>query len=149
MRRCSSVKLSFQRISRCSTSKSPLGLRQENGLIAMIWIACVLASSILPLPMAEPRAACKLLFANSMRWSDCDSIRTKWRAANIPFVSTESGDPDFLEWASRTRRGAIIWYFPSHCVHFCGMESLMDKRLRCCATTIACGITFGFRNASS
>ena len=32
----------------------------------------------------------------------------------------EYGNPEFLEWAAKTRRMAIIWYFPNHCVSFCG-----------------------------
>lgn len=57
----------------------------------------------------------------------------KWRANGIPYVATKSlyqiqkdgggiphGDPEFLEWVSRTRRMAIIWFYPSHCVNFCG-----------------------------
>ncbi|QDV23570.1 hypothetical protein [Aureliella helgolandensis] len=52
------------------------------------------------------------------------SILTKWRAEQIPFVFTENGEPSVLEWASDTRRGAIIWYYPQHCVTFCGFSEM-------------------------
>ncbi|MGN6545010.1 MAG: hypothetical protein ACTHK7_08165 [Aureliella sp.] len=52
------------------------------------------------------------------------SIQSYWRQAGIRYSCTENGDPAFLEWATRTRRGAIIWFFPSHCVHFCGFSTV-------------------------
>jgi hypothetical protein len=52
------------------------------------------------------------------------SIQRLWAGSQIPYVATEAGDPDFLDWATRTRRGAIIWFFPRHCVHFCGWSTI-------------------------
>lgn len=54
------------------------------------------------------------------------SILNKWVANRIPFTFTEEGDPSFLEWATQTRRGAIIWYYPSHCVTFVGFAKLEE-----------------------
>ncbi len=47
-------------------------------------------------------------------------IRSKLDAAKADFVYTENADPTFLDWASRTRRGAIIWWKASHCCTFEG-----------------------------
>lgn len=47
-------------------------------------------------------------------------IRQKLDAAGVDYVSTDSADPAFLDWVTRTRRAALIWYYPSHCVAFCG-----------------------------
>ncbi|GAB5404316.1 MAG: hypothetical protein Aurels2KO_25470 [Aureliella sp.] len=55
------------------------------------------------------------------------SILNKWIDNRIPFTYTDSGDPAFLQWATDTRRGAIIWYYPSHCVTFCGF-AVVDGR---------------------
>ncbi len=48
------------------------------------------------------------------------SIRRKCDAAGVRYRYTESADEEFLNWCTATRRGAIIWYYPAHCVHFCG-----------------------------
>lgn len=40
-----------------------------------------------------------------------------------PFVFTSTGSVAFLEWASRTRRGAMIFYYPNHAVTFVGFSS--------------------------
>jgi hypothetical protein len=55
------------------------------------------------------------------------SILNKWIDNRIPFTYTDAGDPAFLQWATETRRGAIIWYYPSHCVTFCGF-AVVDGR---------------------
>jgi hypothetical protein len=98
----------------------PLGLRQENWADRNGSGSCVIASSIYHFRWQNQEQLATYFRRSYAGGQTATSIREKWRAAKIPFVSTESGDPDFLEWASRTRRGAIIWYFPSHCVHFCG-----------------------------
>ena len=36
----------------------------------------------------------------------------------VPFAATEDGDINVLEEASRTRREAAIFYYPSHCINF-------------------------------
>lgn len=51
------------------------------------------------------------------------SIRDYYDKAKVPYRFTEEADPAFLDWCTKTRRGAIIWYYPSHCVHFCGFAT--------------------------
>ncbi len=41
----------------------------------------------------------------------------------LRFAYTSSGDTDFLEWCSRTRRGAVIFYYSAHSITFCGFNS--------------------------
>lgn len=48
------------------------------------------------------------------------SVQQIWSSMRVEYCATEGGDPEHLEWCSRTRRGAIIWFFPNHCVTFCG-----------------------------
>ncbi len=69
------------------------------------------------------------------------SILTKYRESRIPFVATKSpedaartggyqyGDPRILERCSETRRIAIIWYFPNHCVNFVGFSQWQGREV--------------------
>ncbi len=49
-----------------------------------------------------------------------------WRLANagdstgVSYAYTSDGDEAFLEWASRTRRGAVIYFMKNHAVAFTG-----------------------------
>lgn len=49
-----------------------------------------------------------------------DQLRRRLDAANLDYVYTANSDPRFLDWASQTRRGAILWWKPSHCCTFEG-----------------------------
>ncbi|HTN73746.1 MAG TPA: hypothetical protein VL096_00815 [Pirellulaceae bacterium] len=44
-------------------------------------------------------------------------------AAQLKFAYTIDGDPAFLEWALRTRRGAGITYFPNHAVNLVHLDA--------------------------
>jgi len=44
-------------------------------------------------------------------------------AARLRYAFTVRGDPAFLEWALRTRRGAGITYFPNHAVNLVHLDS--------------------------
>lgn len=48
------------------------------------------------------------------------SLKSICSKERLPIATEENGDVEFLKWASRTRRGAVVWYFPSHAVTFCG-----------------------------
>ncbi|TWU66434.1 hypothetical protein V7x_20000 [Crateriforma conspicua] len=50
------------------------------------------------------------------------SIRAKHDAAQIPYYFTRSANAGFLDWVSRTRRSALIWFYPRHCVNFAGFS---------------------------
>ena len=47
-------------------------------------------------------------------------LRNRLDAAGIDYSYTLKADPRFLDWASITRRGAILWWKPSHCCTFVG-----------------------------
>ncbi len=87
--------------------------------------SCVIASSVYHLRWQDKLSIADRLRRTYAGGQTATSIRNIWTREGIPHVYTEAGDPAFLDWASRTRRGAIIWYFPSHCVHFCGF-SMVD-----------------------
>ncbi len=74
-----------------------------------------------------------------LRWQGFEELADWWRqkyhggehasgliskaeAAGLRFAATTNGDANFLEWASRTRRGAVIFYKPSHSIVFCGYD---------------------------
>ena len=47
-------------------------------------------------------------------------LASKAEAAGLRFAYTRQGDSQFLEWCSRTRRGAVIFYYENHSIVFCG-----------------------------
>lgn len=47
-------------------------------------------------------------------------LRARLDAANVDYGYTVKADPRFLDWASQSRRGAILWWKPSHCCTFMG-----------------------------
>jgi hypothetical protein len=50
-------------------------------------------------------------------------LRERLDANNVDYCYTNKTDPRFLDWASATRRGAIIWWKPSHCCTFAGFTT--------------------------
>ena len=111
----------------------PLALRQSNWADAKGSGSCVIASSCSVFHWANrPDLAAK--FRKSYAGGQTDSsIKAKWKDARITFVAPnrddEYGDPDALQWASDTRRAAIIWYFPNHCVTFCGFSQHQGREV--------------------
>lgn len=57
------------------------------------------------------------------------SIQQKLTAARVPFICTEYADVRLLEYATRTRRNAIVWYYDRHCVTFCGFGTNEGKQV--------------------
>jgi len=55
-------------------------------------------------------------------------LRNRLDAANIDYAFTLKADPRFLDWASETRRGAILWWKPSHCCTFMGWVTKPDGK---------------------
>lgn len=51
------------------------------------------------------------------------SIRRAHDQNRLPYYFTRSADRSFLEWVTATRRSALIWYYPSHCVNFVGFHA--------------------------
>lgn len=47
-------------------------------------------------------------------------LRSVMDELHLDYASTSTGDVAFLERASDTRRGAVIFYFPNHSINFCG-----------------------------
>lgn len=82
---------------------------------------------------------------NHFRWLNQWDTGERWRAtysdgeyasrvmnrldsAGIDYAYTLKADPRFLDWASETRRGAILWWKPSHCCTFVGWVKREDGK---------------------
>lgn len=111
----------------------PVALRYKNWPDRTGSGSCVIASSCAVFEWSNrPDLASKFrkTYAGGQTES---SIKSKYRASNIPYVAPdqdhEYGDPALLQWASDTRRAAIIWYFPNHCVTFCGFSKWQGREV--------------------
>lgn len=56
------------------------------------------------------------------------SIRRYLDRAGLEYEYTLNADPEFLQKATDSRRGAIIWFYPYHCVHFCGLAEVDGRK---------------------
>ena len=50
------------------------------------------------------------------------TLAAKLDVAKIDYALCERPDEKFLEWAARTRRGAVVSIAPAHAVAFCGLD---------------------------
>lgn len=102
-------------------------LREWNWLSDQQEGSCVHASTVYHLRWHGKFELAEWWRRNHSGGETANSIQRYWTEANIPFHKTEEGDPEFLDWATRERHGSIIWFFPYHCVHFCGL-AIVDGR---------------------
>lgn len=63
---------------------------------------------------AEIRRTCKGGSTQGRLHANLDRLR-------IPYAATSSGDVAFIEWACKTRRGAMVFFYPNHAVTLVGM----------------------------
>jgi hypothetical protein len=109
-------------------SNLPVSLHQRNWTGSLGQGSCVHASLV-----------------NHLRWLNEFELGERWRttysdgewdsrlrdrldAAGIDYSYTIKADPRFLDWASNTRRGAILWWKPSHCCTFVGWVNRDGKQ---------------------
>lgn len=98
----------------------PLPLRQRNWTSANGEGSCVIASTVSMTRWQHQYELAQWLRRTQSGGQTASSIQKILTQANVPFACTLNADPQFLDWATRTRRGAIIWFYPQHCVTFCG-----------------------------
>jgi hypothetical protein len=106
----------------------PLLLREWNWTDARGSGSCVHASTVYHLRWQHQLARAEHWRKTYAGGETATSILAKWRREGIPYDKTEEGDPAFLDRVTATRRGAIIWFFPYHCVHFCGFATVDGKQ---------------------
>ncbi|MEM9367520.1 MAG: hypothetical protein AAGD07_16125 [Planctomycetota bacterium] len=106
----------------------PVELREWNWVDGRRQGSCAVASSISMMRWHNQMAAADYMRRNFGGGQTESSLKRKLDSmidAGYPvsYVSTSNGDPHFLEWASKTRRGAVLFFFPRHCVTFCGFST--------------------------
>ena len=94
----------------------PLSARQKNWTSPGGSGSCVVASSVMVMRWQGMDEMAKRFRNTYSGGQSSSSINAKFEANNLRFAYTTSGDVQFLEWCCRTRRGAGIGYFPSHCI---------------------------------
>ena len=96
-------------------------------------------------PQREGSCAHASLFS-LFNWTNHPEMKARWKTAyggdgeyasrmrsrldeqNIPYAFTERANLTLLDYAHSTRRGAILWWKPSHCCTFCGWVQLADGK---------------------
>lgn len=95
--------------------------------------SCANASSVYNLQWAAKPDVAEYWRRTHAGGETASSLRAKHDAAKQPYYYTLKADPALLDWATRTRRSAVIWYYPSHAINFCGFgrdpDSPGDQRI--------------------
>ncbi|TWU17980.1 hypothetical protein [Allorhodopirellula heiligendammensis] len=102
----------------------PESLRPYNWTAADGSGSCVNASTVYALQWRGKEAMADWWRRNHSGGETDTSIRQSHDAAGLRYVFTRSADESFLDWCSRTRRGAIIWFYTRHCVTFVGFANV-------------------------
>ena len=106
----------------------PLPIRQANWLSTNREGSCVHASlsSMLHWQNQFDLAAWWRSQYSGGEWSD--QLRRRLDAAKVPYAYTERANLQLLDDAHASRRGALLWWKPSHCCTFCGWVQSQDGR---------------------
>jgi len=112
----------------------PVTLRPYNWTDSMGSGSCVNASTVYQLRWRNMETLAEWWRKNHAGGETDSSIRKSHDAVQLKYAFTRSADPAFLDWASRTRRGAIIWFYTRHCVTFVGFARDTD------------GVTYAYLN---
>lgn len=98
----------------------PESLRPTNWVDAFGSGSCVNASTVYMLRWRNMEDLADWWRKNHAGGETGSSIRRHNEAVGLTYVYTDQTDASFLDWCSRTRRGAIIFFYERHCVTFCG-----------------------------
>ena len=109
----------------------PVAMRQKNWASTQRDSAgqgsCANASTINVLQWHGEEKLAKYWRTRHMGGETSVSLTKSWTDEGVPYCTTFnprtyecSGDPEFLEWVSDTRRAAVIWWLPSHACSFHG-----------------------------
>lgn len=101
----------------------PESLREWNWTDAQRSGSCVHASLVYHLRWQNQLQTADWWRRTHAGGETAQSIRQHLDRAGLRYEYTEAADPAFLIEATRNRRGAIIWYYDLHCVHFCGFTN--------------------------
>ncbi len=84
--------------------------------------SCVNASTVFNLRWSNQAQLADWWRRNHAGGETSSSIRLHHDARNVRYFYTLRADPALLDWCTRTRRSCLIWYYPSHCINFCGFH---------------------------
>ncbi len=98
----------------------PIAMRYHNWVDRYGRGSCVIASTCNAVVWSNQTALAQFLRSSYSGGQTQRSIQEKLTLARVKFLATENADSSYLEYATRNRRAAIIWFFDNHCVTFCG-----------------------------
>ena len=101
----------------------PISLRHENYAGG----SCMYASAATCLENSGHHAQAQWLVNNHWGAAGIEDIERAWDRAKVKYRSTVSGDVSVLDFASRTRRHAAIYYKPGHAICFFGWTTRNGK----------------------
>lgn len=90
--------------------------------------SCVFASLITHVRWLNRPKLAEYIRANFGGGEYDSRLRDKLDALGVYYDYTVRADPRFLDWASQTRRGSILWWKPYHCCTFLGWARGNDGR---------------------
>jgi hypothetical protein len=82
--------------------------------------SCVHASTVMCLRWQGEEEAAAKHRAKYSGGETSSGLRAKLDRDGIDYSCTHNGSEEFLDFCSRTRRGAVIFYYPSHSICFAG-----------------------------
>jgi hypothetical protein len=100
----------------------PAELRPKNWTDAGGSGSCVNASTVHNLRWSNQPAMAEFWRRTYAGGETDSSIRRAHDANALPYFFTRAADMAFLQWVTDTRRSALIWYYPSHCINFNGFH---------------------------
>lgn len=109
----------------------PVSLRPHNWVDSRGSGSCVHASTVFNLQWANQPAKADWWRRSHAGGETSTSIRQYHDSAGLLYYFTlpdpdRKVDPALLEWATRTRRSCLIWYYTAHCVNFVGFHRGQD-----------------------
>ncbi|HBJ34230.1 MAG TPA: hypothetical protein DDZ51_05580 [Planctomycetaceae bacterium] len=100
----------------------PVELRPMNWTDARGSGSCVNASTVFNLHWSNQPQLADWWRRNHAGGETSTTIRQHHDRQNLRYFYTLRADPAILDWCTATRRSALIWYYPSHCINFCGFH---------------------------
>lgn len=100
----------------------PVSMRPFNWTDARGSGSCVNASTVFNLRWTNQPDLADWWRRNHAGGETSTTIRRHHDAKNLRYFYTLKADPALLDWCTATRRSALIWYYPSHCINFVGFH---------------------------
>jgi hypothetical protein len=112
----------IQPVAEIPGANLPVEMRPKNWTDAGGSGSCVNASTVHNLRWANQPALADYWRRTYAGGETDTSIRRAHDANALPYYFTRSADMSFLQWVTDTRRSALVWYYPSHCINFSGFH---------------------------